>query len=525
MNTRRTGPVPLPATAAQRGVRVAERLDADATAFHCAAVLELPGTVDPGLLGRAVAHAVDDAEALRVRFTEHDDRLTLHVRPPEEARTARELTPVDFSAHPDPAAAADAWAAARQADAPTMLGTRPLVSHALLRLGDGRHRLFLSYHHALLDGFGQSLHTARIAEIYTALEAGKPVPPSRAGTLAALVDEDTAYAASGAFERDRRHWRETLNGLITPQTRPHGGPTAPLHSHGTLGPEQTRPLLDAARAARVPWTVMAIALTAAHRRITTGEDEIVFGLPVAARQSRTALTTPGMLANELPLRLTVSRWTTLGDLVDEVRRAIGSLLRHQRYRGEDLHRELGRASGTGGFGGLTLNVMAFDRTLRFGQAEAVTRQLSTGPVRGLAVNLQGRTDGEGGLALDLHADGTTHGADDLADLRAGLVHYLQHAPADPGRRVGAVDPHPAGTRTAPLRGEPTARPARPGGLAAAFEERAARTPEAVALVSGARAVTAGELNGAANRLARHLRARGAGPSPWSASTCPAHRSR
>ncbi|MEK8145305.1 condensation domain-containing protein [Streptomyces sp. M10(2022)] len=434
-------------------MRVAEQLDADAKAFHCAAVLELSGPIDPELLGRAVAHAVDDAEALRVRFAEHDDRLTLHVQSCEEARTAGELSVADFRAHSDPAAAADAWAAARLAEAPAMLGPAPLVSHGLMRLGNDRNRLFLSYHHALLDGYGQSLHTARIAEIYTALEAGTPIPPSRAGTLAALVEEDAAYASSSSFERDRRYWRETVSGLTTPQARSHSGSASPLHSRGPSA-RSRRALLEAARAARVPWAIMAIALGAAHRRTTTGEDETMLGLPVAARLGRTALTTPACSPTNCRCaspsaagRHSATWWTKCG-----ARSA--SLLRHQRYRGEDLHHELGRSSGTGGFGGLTLNVMSFARAIRFGGAEAVTDQLSTGPVRGLAVNIQGRADGEGGLAVDLHADGNAYREDELSDFRAGFVHYLQHAPADLGRRVGSLDPRPAGTRTKPLRASP-----------------------------------------------------------------------
>ncbi|MFD7505022.1 amino acid adenylation domain-containing protein, partial [Streptomyces sp. NPDC059850] len=511
MNTRRTGPTPLPATAAQRGVRVAEELDADTTSFHCGAVLHIAGSIDAEVLGRAVARAVEEAEALRVRFTADDDRLLQHILAPEEAAQEGGLTVVDFSGRPDPAAAADAWAAGRMAAAPAMLGPEPLVSHALLLLGPDRSRLFLSYHHAVLDGFGQSLHTARIAEIYTALATGAPVPPPTVGRLAELVEQDLAYVSSTTRERDRRYWLTTMAGLDTPQERAAGQAGPALRIRGRLSQEQTRPLTEAARAAGVPWTAMAIALAAAHRRATTSEDEIVLGLPVTARLGRAALTTPGMLANELPLRLTVGRWTTLDALVGQVRHSVGALLRHQRYRGEDLHRDLGRSGESGGFGGLMLNVMAFARVIRFGAAEAVTDQLSTGPVRGLTVNLHGEADGDGGLALDLHADPDAWTEDDLTGFRDGLIHSLQHVAAAPGRPLGSLGTGPDGTRTEPLRGETVPRDPGAGGLAGAFEERAAEAPGAVALIHGTGSTTAGELNAAANQLARLLRARGAAP--------------
>ena len=49
-----------------------------------------------------------------------------------------------------------------------------------------------------------------------------------------------------------------------------------------------------------PWAVVVLAATAAYLHRITQQDEIVIGLPVRARTTRTALTTPGMLANVLP---------------------------------------------------------------------------------------------------------------------------------------------------------------------------------------------------------------------------------
>ena len=47
-----------------------------------------------------------------------------------------------------------------------------------------------------------------------------------------------------------------------------------------------------------------------------------------------------------------------------------------------------------------------------------------------------------------------------------------------------------------------------------FEARAAAVPDAVAVVCGDQVLTFGEVDAAANRLARLLASRGAGPERW-----------
>src|SRR5262249_8180489 len=82
----------------------------------------------------------------------------------------------------------------------------------------------------------------------------------------------------------------------------------------------------------------------------------------------------------------------------------------------------------------------------------------------------------------------------------------------PGRRISQLDVlAPAERRRLLRQWNDTARPVPAATLAGLFEQQAARTPHATAVVFEGQQVSYAELDARANRLARHLVSLGAGP--------------
>ena len=97
-------------------------------------------------------------------------------------------------------------------------------------------------------------------------------------------------------------------------------------------------------------------------------------------------------------------------------------------------------------------------------------------------------------------------------LAGRLTRLLRQAARDPGRRISELDVLTAAERRRLLRDwNDTARPVPAATLPELFEQQAARTPDAPAVISAGAELTYGELNARANRLARHLITLGAGP--------------
>src|SRR5204862_1959416 len=89
---------------------------------------------------------------------------------------------------------------------------------------------------------------------------------------------------------------------------------------------------------------------------------------------------------------------------------------------------------------------------------------------------------------------------------------LLSALANPEQRIGALDILSAEERATVLHGwNDTARTLPPATLPELFARQAAARPDAIALVFEDEALSYGELEVRANRLAHHLRGRGVGP--------------
>ncbi|MBB5122447.1 amino acid adenylation domain-containing protein [Streptomyces eurocidicus] len=516
-------PEGLPLTAAQSGMWFAQALDAGSPALNTAECIEIHGDVDPALFADALHRTVGEADALRVRIADTADgprQSPIAVEPPGHGFP---LYAADLRDQGDPEGTARAWMRADAAE-PFDLATGPLFAHGLFRVGDHRWLWYQRVHHAVLDGYGYSLVARRVAEVYSALAAGTDPGPSPFGRLAALVEEDAAYRDSPARGRDRAHW---LAGFADrPEAPTLAGRTAlpsrtSVRSTAHLAPERTDRLRRLAASVRATWTDVLFATQALYLARATRSEEVVLGLPMMGRMGSVALRVPGMVMNVLPLRLTVTADTTFAELTRQVVLGIRAARRHQRYRYEDIRRDLGLLGEGRALVGPLVNVMPFDYGLTFAGARSDAHNIASGPVDDLTVNIYDRADGSG-LRVDYDGNPALYRQDELAahqdrflDLLARIADRDPHLPL--GGLALATDAECARVLT---EFNDTAVELPPTTLIGPIEARAARTPGATALVSGPETLSYAELNARANRLARHLTALGVRPGALAAVALP-----
>ncbi|QKG18471.1 cyclic nucleotide binding protein [Actinomadura verrucosospora] len=501
-------PRTVPASAAQRGMWLEERLRGPSASYALPFGLRLTGALDPAALRAAFADVVVRHEALRTLLVEGDDGLPVQ-------RILDPGTPVDFAfvdaraESPERRAAIEQDAASHVFDIAADLPVRA----TLVRTGDEAWSLTLLLHHAAADEWSFTPLLADLARAYEARRAGEapawePLPVQYAD-YAAWERATSADLADGLG-----HWERTLSGLpqetVLPFDRPR--PAEPSH-RGGLVPFRL-PAAGARRLARATGTsvfmVLHAAVAALLQRSGAGDD-VALGTPIAARVDEDLAGLVGVFVNPLVLRTDLSGDPAFTELLERVRAADLAAFSHA---GVPFERVVER--------------LAPERSLARNplfQVMIVHQRLDDVRLALPGVRAEPFLPATGGVKFDLDlyfAEGPAGGGDgadeiegfaayaeDLFDaatvagLLDDLARILDQVAEDPGRRLsalGAPVEHPDTAHDLPVRT-----------VAELFEAQAARTPDATALVFGGTATTYAELDRRAEALADRLAAAGAGP--------------
>ncbi|MFD8515486.1 amino acid adenylation domain-containing protein [Streptomyces antimycoticus] len=503
----------LPLTAAQLGIWHAQQLAPLSTAYQGGEYLEVAGPVDAARLEAAVRRTLEEAETLRVRVVDGPDGPRQVITPLGDWA----LPVVDLRHEPDPRAVAERamWERLRT---PLDPGGEPLFGCVLFAVAPDRFLWFHHYHHLVGDGFTVAAVARRVAELYTVagtegVAAGTPFPP-----LAGLVEADAAYRASEQFEADRAFWARELADAPAPASlsaRPPAPPREKVRRGMSLAAPQLERLRDVAREAALPWPIAVLTAVAVYVQRMSGAGEVTLGVPVASRIGHAPQRTPGMMSNLLPLRLDLGPGLTVGEALRQVSRRLRAVLRHQRYRYEDLRREHGGPDALTPLFGPQVNIMSFAAELTFDGAPVTVHNLSIGPTDDFSVVVSVHPGGTG-LRIELDGNADRYDEADVAAHQQRLGHLLERlARADVDTPLGLLDITTPAERTralpaaAPL--PPAASPEARATLSGLFAHQARRTPYASALTYGDATLTYGELNARANQLAHRLIGHGAGP--------------
>ncbi|GAA2882648.1 hypothetical protein GCM10010472_46000 [Pseudonocardia halophobica] len=512
----RTGAT-LALSAAQLGVWNAQRLDPESRSYLVGEVLEISAgeggdPIDVAALGDAVRATIDEAETLRLRLHDTPDgpRQTVSDEPAARPRV------VDLRGERNPVAVAHALVDAersRAAEACRGMVDRPLYTYTLVRLSDQDVWCIQLYHHLIVDGYSAAMLSRRVAAHYTARVRGTEPPKATFGAIADLIAKDREYEASERFTRDREFWRDLLTPLPELGGRrdaPEGPADRTLHARAFVSGGTLDRLEALADDTGTTWAEALIACYAGFLHRLRGESDLVVALPMMARTGAAALRAPAMAVNVLPLRVTVRGGDRLGDLAQQVGRAMLGMRAHQRYRGENLPRDLGVPGAGALLHGIGINVKAFDLTLDFAGAVGILRNVAGGPPEDLGLTVTPQRDG--GLMLGFEVDARTTSQATVDRRMAALVRMIEGLTGADDPAVGQVDLLGPEERARLLAERtPAALPGTPELVPAVLDRLAATRPDATALVHDAEQLTFADLAGRVHRLARALRHRGIGP--------------
>ena len=383
------------------------------------------------------------------------------------------------------------------------LARPPLVRFRLVTFGERHHRLLISSHHLLWDGWSAPVLVRELFQLYTAggdLAALPAVRPYR-DYLAWLSRQDREAA--------QQAWQAALHGLdepslIAPEARDRPA-EQPERLVVKLTEEQTSALTAAARAHGVTVSAVLQGLWSVLLGRLTGRTDVVLGATVSGRDADVPgiETMVGLFTNTLPVRVRLRPEEPLADLVARLQSGQSALLGHQHLGLADIQRAAGHP-------------VLFDTLLVFESYpiddDGIAGALGPDGPRMTGVSVRDATHypltltALPGTRLTLTLSHQPSALDHAAVSRIAtqLKLLIDEFIGEPTRPVAllATDEHPTRNTTRPLP-HPTVR--------ALFEDQAARTPDAPAVLHGDTTLTFAELDARADRLAAALNARGAAP--------------
>ncbi|MFC9307583.1 amino acid adenylation domain-containing protein, partial [Streptomyces sp. NPDC057011] len=521
-------PERIPLSTAQQRLWFLNQFEGPNPAYNVPAALRLTGALDRPALAAALRDVVARHESLRTVFAEDADGAHQVVLDPADVHPEPRIVPVTEDALDR--AIGDAVAEGFDLAAEIPLRTR------LFELAPGEHALLIVVHHIAADGgWSMPVLVRDLTVAYAARTAGEapawsPLPVQyadftlwQAELLGSEEDPDSLAA------RQLAYWREALAGLpeelALPVDRPR--PAVGTKRGGRIpfrvSAETHARLEDVARQQQASsFMVVQAALALLLARLGAGED-IPIGTPIAGRTDDALEDLVGFFVNTLVLRTDLSGDPTFAELVGRVRTADLAAYGNQDVPFERLVEVLNPTRS------MSRNPL-FQTMLTWNNASQ-QESLSSG-IQLPGLRLAGHeldtgvatfdllfavTDLRGDKGAAAGLQGTLEFSADLFDpetaeaLTERFVRVLEAVTAEPSGPVHRVEILADAEREQLLTAWNATETAHaPLTLPAMFEARAAAAPDTPAVLAGDTALTYGELNVAANRLARWLADRGVG---------------
>jgi amino acid adenylation domain-containing protein len=410
--------------------------------------------------------------------------------------------------------------AGEEARRPFDLTAGPLLRGTLVRLGCEEHLLVLVMHHIITDGWSMSIFFRELADFYAAFVDGRaPQLPELTVRHADFVQWQSEHMSGAMLTDQIEYWKKKLQGaepildLPTDHPRPAIQRGRGSSEHFFLQKETAEKLkwLGQSEDATLFMTLLAVFQTLLWRY--TSQDTILVGSPVAGRNDVELESFIGCLVNTLILRANFADAPSVRQLLHQIRATALEAYEHQDVPFERL-----------------VEVLNPERTLSRTPLFQVMLILQNVPRQNIEFKdlVLEELEFESGIAKfdltlevieqeGLHCT-LEYNADlfDNATIQRMICHFetliygfIQH----PDMRVSALQLLTEQEREHILVDWNNTAADYPQDLCihTAFEQQAARTPEAVAFLCEGQQLTYRQLNESANRLAHYLMHQGITP--------------
>ncbi len=507
----------LPLSFAQQRVWFLDQLEPNTSTYNMPAALRMEGSVNIAALEQSIGEVARRHEVLRARFDSRQGRPVQMIEPAQPFRIpVTDLSGLDYQER-------DAWAtrlATQEAARPFDLARGKLLRARLIRLDRQAHLLLINMHHIVSDGWSVGVFLSETASLYQSLSAGLTSPLDE---LPIQYSDYARWQKEGLqgelLERQLDYWKQRLAGRLPVLDLPTDRPRPTMQSfcgarHFIVLPHGlTESLKSLGRQERsTPYVTLLAAFKTLLYRYTSQKD-IIVGSPFAGRGRTEVEGLIGFFANTLALRTDLSGDPSFRDLIKTETEIFLEAYANQDVPFEKLVEELQPERSLS-------HMPVFQVMFVMGEPSRLSEmdglKLSQIDVDSGAARFDltvWAKEGEQGLEMRWEYSADLFDSSTIGRMSHNFQTLLEAIVNDPSQRITLLSLLTEEERRELLLGCEKAVGADEGEacLHELFEQQVRRTPDRVALVVGDLRLSYRELDDRASRIARLLRAWGAGP--------------
>lgn len=502
-----------PATASQQEIWLSVQMGQGANcAYNESSTVSLSGTLDFTLLDAALQQLIQRHEALRTTFTADGQTMCIA----DELRIDHPL--VDLS-HLSATEQQERLQTLQQqvVTEPFDLEQGPLFRAQTLKFSPQDHRLILTAHHIICDGWSWGVLLPELGQVYTGLVTGTEPELDEVAQLSDYSFNLEAEADSTETAETLEYWRSLYAENIPVLDFPTDRPRPPLRSFASQREDWDLPAelvtalkqLGAQRHCSFMTTLLSAFEIFLHR--VTGQTDIPLGIFAAGQAAVGDFCLVGHCVNTLPLRTQVAPQISFSDYLRTRNSQILDAYDHQQFTFGDLVQTLSMSRDPSRIPLIPI-IFNIDQGLPPDQMpfEGLTIAQATNPRAyenfEMFINA---TELQGVVTLECQYSTALFDADTIRQRLAEFQTLLEGMIANPEQAIGALSLLPqAELAQLQLWNRTAADFPRDRCIHHLVEAQAVQTPDAIAVRFGNEQLTYAALNHKANQLAGYLQSQG-----------------
>lgn len=336
-----------PASYSQKRIWLLQHLNPGSTVFNIPVLMKLPpGEVNPPLARQVFQALASRHEAFRTYFLEQREEIV------QVISDAVDIPLQEFDlagSGEDERQQALTRLLAKESQTPFNLQKAPLFRAAFLDFGDAGGYIFFNMHHIVSDGWSMQILQRELIQIYRKLREGdnEPLTPLRIQYKEFAAWQNRMLEDSSALNEALDFWKRYLHGDLPVLDLPYDFPEnrrATAASAGfriVLESETCSALQEIARRHEASLFMVLLAGFQIALSLTRGGQDIMLGIPGAARQHDGLKQIIGLFVNTLIVRGQVDGGLAFEDFLKTLRDNVFLVLEHQSIPLELVFEKLG----------------------------------------------------------------------------------------------------------------------------------------------------------------------------------------